>query len=364
MKIQCPNCSYTREMPDDRIPDGVLTARCPQCGQTFRFSKQDAARSFEKPQSAVRLPADGRRPEEGHAFDPELPQGAIVREPAQDPFARSEELRTNRPSAAPEESGAAEPRQPDPGQTVRESTEQHESGNAQQASTRQVLHEGQDTEKDRQSGRSSEDGEEGRFNPWECASTLQEYVQAFYQTCLRVMFAPQRFFAGIEPRPVLLALIFFLTVCVLQTVIEHVWGLVFFSYIMPLSTTTDPQLKELGELLSSKGNFLAWLLLRCAMLCLQLYIFAGILYLCWRLLAPDQVEFSVILQVLCYAQAPMILSLIPGVGTLVGMIWGVVCSMVGFRAALRLSWPQTLLGVTPLLLLILFSYMHVLSFLG
>lgn len=360
MKVQCPNCSYTRDMPDDRIPDGVLTARCPQCGQTFRFSKQNAARDPEKPQSAVRLPADGRLSAENRPADPELPSGAIVREQAKDPFARPAE-RPSDQTAGPRDDRS---RMSGAGQAeAREAREDRQTAAGSHAFSGHEEEDVEDVPQDRQSAR--QDVEEATsFNPWECAGTLQEYMAAFYQTCLRVMFAPQRFFAGIEPRPVLLALVFFLTVCALQTVIEHVWGLVFFSYIMPLSTTTDPQLRELGEMLSSKGNFLTWLLLRCAMLCLQLYIFAGILYLCWRLLAPGRVEFSVILQVLCYAQAPMILSLIPGVGTLVGMIWGVVCSIVGCRAALRLSWSQTMLGVTPLLLLILFSYMHVLSFLG
>ena len=207
----------------------------------------------------------------------------------------------------------------------------------------------------------TEDEEGWSFNPWECARTLQEYVPALYQTCLRVMFAPQRFFAGIVPRSGLLALAFFLAICVLQTLIEHVWSIAFFSYIMP--TTTDPELRQLGELISGKGNFLFWLVLRCVMLCLQLYIYTAILFLCWRLLARAQADFSVILQVLCYAQAPLILCIIPGVGTIAGMIWSFVCALVGCKVALRLSWAQTILGAAPLVLLIAFSYMHFMSLL-
>ena len=68
MKIQCPNCAYTREMADERIPSGVVTARCPQCGQTFRFSRESADSEQETRPSAVRLSSlckdrDAERPD-------------------------------------------------------------------------------------------------------------------------------------------------------------------------------------------------------------------------------------------------------------------------------------------------------------
>ena len=369
MKIQCPNCAYTREMADERIPSGVVTARCPQCGQTFRFSRESADSEQETRSSAVRLSPlckdrDAERPDPDTApkadaevsvsqkdAAPDLPQGAVVHEQEENlfarPLARKGDENTENPdirNVRVDETGTyrEEP-------LKREERKKSETIGASEAP---------ENPEDRVH---TEDEEGWSFNPWECARTLQEYVPALYQTCLRVMFAPQRFFAGIVPRSGLLALAFFLAICVLQTLIEHVWSIAFFSYIMP--TTTDPELRQLGELISGKGNFLFWLVLRCVMLCLQLYIYTAILFLCWRLLARAQADFSVILQVLCYAQAPLILCIIPGVGTIAGMIWSFVCALVGCKAALRLSWAQTILGAAPLVLLIAFSYMHFMSLL-
>lgn len=382
MKIHCPNCGYTREMADERIPTGVVTARCPQCGQTFRFSRdmEEAGQVQENRPAAVRLsslpkkdaskpdaqpqardgqgkltqefgcaggPARSRSTEQERADD--LPPGAVVHEQEENLFAR--------PLARKEKEEGASQQTGETGQTesardsgaARASVENREERGARNRETRQT----EDVH--------TEDEEGWSFNPWECARTLQEFVPALYQTCLRVMFAPQRFFAGIVPRSALLALAFFFTICVLQTVIEHVWSIAFFHYIMP--TTTDPEIRQLGELISGKGNFFFWLVLRCVMLCLQLYIYTAILYLCWRLLARARVDFSVVLQVLCYAQAPLILCIIPGVGTIAGMIWSFVCALVGCKAALRLGWGQTVLGAAPLCLLILFSYMQFMSLL-
>lgn len=386
MKIQCPNCSYTRDMADDRIPAGVLTARCPQCGQTFRFSRDEAtadadAAAQDRP-AAVRLaslrdggtaagaPAQDKPQDEpatvrksGKYLD--VPKGAVVHERDENLFARP----TARHKPVLNEPDTQDARGAQDAHDAHGAHGAQPSAAPQEPRPQAHMHEERAEEMhwDHQPARDAHDdseehseAEEGwSFNPWECARSLQEFVSALYQTCLRVMFAPQRFFAGIVPRSALLALSFFLIISALQTVIEHIWGMVFVSTV--LTDTTDPELRQLGELLSVRGNFLFWLVLRCVMLCLQLYIYTAILYLCWRLLARNHADFSVILQVLCYAQAPLILCIIPGVGTIAGMFWSFVCALIGCRAALRLSWAQTVVGAAPLCLLILFSYMKFMS---
>ncbi len=410
MKIQCPNCSYTRDMADDRIPAGVLTARCPQCGQSFRFSRDEAIHAdadqhtSDRP-SAVRLaslsdkeaaaPADQRSSADGSAGQAgryqDVPKGAVVHKQMEDLFARprSKSEDDGRSDAGRFDAGTSDTQaqayarteraaagKPDTSDSFsRQRTERSQGRGTEDSSASvnepvqepwqgAVKEPGQGAAKaSAHEAEEHTEAEEGwSFNPWECARSLQEFVPALYQTCLRVMFAPQRFFAGIVPRSALLALCFFLAISALQTVIEHVWSLAFFN--MLLTDTTDPELKQLGELLSGRGNFLFWLVLRCVMLCLQLYIYTAILYLCWRFVARDHADFSVILQVLCYAQAPLILSIIPGIGTIVGMIWSFVCTLIGCRTALRLTWTQTALGAAPLCLLIIFSYMQFMSVLA
>ena len=46
---------------------------------------------------------------------------------------------------------------------------------------------------------------------------------------------------------------------------------------------------------------------------------------------------------------------------LAGMIWGLACMAVGCRAALRLNWPQTLLGFVPVCLVMAPMFLQLLS---
>jgi len=43
MKIACPHCSFTREVPDGQIPDRPVKVTCPKCQQGFSFDKTAAA---------------------------------------------------------------------------------------------------------------------------------------------------------------------------------------------------------------------------------------------------------------------------------------------------------------------------------
>ena len=55
---------------------------------------------------------------------------------------------------------------------------------------------------------------------------------------------------------------------------------------------------------------------------------------------------------MAYAAAPGLLCVVPLLGSVVGFIWSFACILVGCRAALRLNWPQTLMGLAPILLLL------------
>ncbi|MBR6468403.1 MAG: YIP1 family protein, partial [Desulfovibrio sp.] len=203
----------------------------------------------------------------------------------------------------------------------------------------------------------------GPFNPWDEAPRPSGWLSAFYQTCIRAMFAPARFFSSLTPRPVLKALAFYLLVCALQIAMQQVWAQVFLSYIQPLAGS-DPQLQKMAEALSGQDSFALTLILRLAALTLQIYIFSGLLTLAWRIIAPGKANYAVVFQVLAYAEAPGILCLVPAIGAAAGLIWGFACMLIGARAAFGLSWGQTLLGFLPLVLLLLPSLMQVASLLG
>ena len=100
------------------------------------------------------------------------------------------------------------------------------------------------------------------------------------------------------------------------------------------------------------------------MLTVQIYLFTGLLYLTWRIVAPDKADFSLIFKVLAYAEAPGILCLVPVIGNAAALVWGFVCMLTGCRAALKLNWRQTMLGFLPLLLLMVPSVAQIFLMLG
>ena len=69
------------------------------------------------------------------------------------------------------------------------------------------------------------------------------------------------------------ALVFYLIMCVLQTAMAYFWSHRYGEWVKPMNT--DPQVGKIIEALSSQSNLALFLLLRCAMLTVQIYLFTG-----------------------------------------------------------------------------------------
>lgn len=50
--ITCPNCGFSKEMPEDKVPAGVKWARCPQCGDRFGLPPRAPAPGLEEEPAA------------------------------------------------------------------------------------------------------------------------------------------------------------------------------------------------------------------------------------------------------------------------------------------------------------------------
>lgn len=333
MNIVCPQCGFSRRLPEDRLPGEVVIATCPQCACRFRFSVRDGVLTVLGPrgqEAAHDGGASGKRASPpGHA---DLPPGGVI------PGA-GEPSRASAPEQPAQESGTG-PRAPaEEEEDIRETARRAYAREAARFS---------DTEDGAGSGQAS--CRTWETNPWDAAPANGGWLQAFYQTVLRVMFAAPRFFAGLRPHArQLRPLGFYLVICVIQTVVERFWGSMIVSALTP-SAATDPQLERLLTLLAPKSDLALSLLLRCGLLVLQLYVFAALMFLAYRIVARERTSFSLVFQVMAYSSAPALLCVVPALGSLAGMIWGLACLAVGCRAALRLNWAQTLFGFVPLVL--------------
>lgn len=335
MNIVCPQCGFNRRLPEDRLPGEVVIATCPQCACRFRFSVRDGVLTVLPPRGeeiARESAAPAERPASSAGHGADLPPGAVIPD-TEAPSPRATPLRDGRLT----ENGPQSPDEEE--EDIRETARRAYAREAARFSRPEG---GEETV--------AASGGMGEVNPWESAPANGGWLQAFYQTVLRVMFAAPRFFAGLRPHArQLRPLGFYLVICVIQTLVERFWGSMLVSALAP-SAATDPQLERLLELLAPKSDLALSLLLRCGLLVLQLYVFAALMFLAYRLVARERTSFSLVFQVMAYSSAPALLCVVPALGSLAGMIWGLACLAVGCRAALRLNWGQTLFGFVPLVL--------------
>lgn len=196
-------------------------------------------------------------------------------------------------------------------------------------------------------------------NPWDLAPEPAGWMAAFLQTLSRVMFSSSRFFATLPLSSSLFRPIFFYAIIVIiQTVMDQLWGKFFISMLEP-EAASDPQLAKLLELFSANKDFILSSLIRFGLMIFQLYLLALILYVTYRIIVPKRATFDLVFQVLAYSSAPVILCVVPVLGTLIGMIWSFGCFVIGIKTVLQLDWAKTLLGLLPLFFLLspLFSYL-------
>ncbi len=59
LKITCPFCDFTKQMPEEKIPPGAKWANCPRCKHRFEFPVHEPAFGFQGTQTGKG--ADSRR---------------------------------------------------------------------------------------------------------------------------------------------------------------------------------------------------------------------------------------------------------------------------------------------------------------
>lgn len=325
MKITCPDCGFFRELVADRAPVRPVIATCPKCGCRFRFQPEDGACLFlEHGQTPPAAPAPAPAQED----DP-LPPGAIVPGRTDSGWQSPQLTKPDSPRAAAPE---------------RERTEDALDARQETAATP-----GEDEPRPANRKRRSRPAPDEEINPWDMAPHPAGYLSAFYQTSLRVMFGAGRFFAHLNPEaPQLRALAYALLISLVVLGSMFFWLNMSREVLEQAAATNTPFMQVIRLALDHP---LLYALISLASMVFQIYFAAALLFLGFRLSGARQASFYIIFQVVAYSSAPMLLCIIPLIGSQVGFIWAIACLVNGCRVALQLDWPRTLLGFAPLVLL-------------
>ena len=299
VRVECPQCGFYRDVDKETFAGKeTVIATCPKCSCRFRFSVKDGTLGPAAPAARKAAPRVASPPEE------------------------EEDIRQVAKRAYEREAGRFAPGRND------------DSENADD-------------------GALASDGNVplvALANPWAYAPGETGWISAFYRTALNVMFSARLFFRSLPlEESKRRAFQFYLIVAIAQCAIERLWSYVFYNYLSD-NLMDDPQTAALLKLFEPDPNILADMLLRCAILILQLYVFSLLIYLMYRLVAPGLGNFSLIFRILAYSSAPALLCVVPAIGVLAGLFWGLGCLVVGCKSAMDLTWPKALAGLVPLLL--------------
>ena len=313
MKITCPQCQFTREIIKEKLPSLPTNATCPQCKHRFTISDEKTNTKVINNQEPSTATLNNNDKQNLISNPIDLEKKQTINKNIDDKITQ-------------------------------------ENINSQSTLTKPVYI----TEKEFVAAF-------GIDNPWEKASKLG-YFFAFYHTCLRILKYAPRFFTGlVATGPQIPALLFYCIIAIIQMSFERFWGHVLSNLLTPLATGNE-QLQMLLSMLSSKSPYLITLVMGTAISIVELFISSALFFLLFRLVAGQRANFNIIFQVVAYSSAPMILCIIPAFGSIIGFIWCIVCTAIGCRYAMRLSWNQVLIGILPayligliLLLQVLFS---------
>lgn len=300
MKIVCPECSFARNVPDEKIPPKTKIATCPKCGHRFQFRQVPST-------SELTDPLDPLAPSSGSS-QPQPPEEDIwdslsAMAPTPDPSRQKEE---------PSSLGAGDFHGSDkrPSQAI---------------------------------------------VPWEHLDQWG-FFPGFMETIKQVMLHPVEFFGKATFAPGMgKALVFYLLVAEIQALAQFFWQM---TGVVPMMGDSAGG-AALGLGMMGMGSAFI-LLMYPLLLTIMLFAMVGINHLCLRIFQAADQGFGGTFKAVTYGSAPMVLAVFPLVGPLAGALWTMVTTFFGYKYIHRTTTTKVVLAM---LLPVLFTGFLVMLFL-
>lgn len=327
MRITCPECGYSREIADDKIPEKSVRATCPKCGAKFRFREAEPEFKLE--------------PMEGPEAERPAPEPADEARPDHAPETARESLESSEADnedtlhEGPGEAGRIED-EPEPGRIPGSDDEQGLSDEDiwQRLENMGSGADGQDSDegggegfKDREYG--SEKTSPQAEVPWERLD-IYGFFGGVSQTVKRAMLAPSLFFSAMPiGRGLSMPLVFFLLVSEFQAICQLAWSYLGVGTMMTMgghAPGTEPATAAFG------AGSLFILLLYPVLFTIWLFVMSGVMHALLKLFGSGAAGFEGTFRVLSYAAAPSVLAIIPYAGTVVGGFWSLVIMFIGLKS--------------------------------
>jgi len=282
MWIECPQCHFKRDIPEDKVPQKAVKATCPKCGHKFNFREQIQEHQDLSTEPGHQRQEDSAAISNTNDFTEE-----------KDIWSELESL-----DSAPEEE-----------------------------------------KKDQPPDRSWINPEGKGKIPWE---QLDEYgfFPGFFQTIKCIMFSPLLFFSSLNldlgfQKP----LIFYLLVAEIQAIAQLIWKML---GVVPQMQSQTEGLLGMG-LFGFGSAFL--LIMYPVVLTVILFVVSWINHLCLLAVKSGSFGYEATYRVVSYSSAPMVLAIIPVFGPFIGWLWSMVCTFIGFMSVHQTSPGRVILAM-------------------
>ncbi len=332
MLISCPECHFKRRVEKEQIPDSATIATCPKCQNKFRF---------RDPETGDFIPDICLEMDKEQSIEPE-----------------------DNTNVTHEQNNTQTENE---GNTATENKENNEKTNTDQTDPDPLTEEELETPKSKdnplqepvyQSYEQAEKKNAEKYRmmtddvPWEHPERYG-IIGALVQTISRVMFKGKDFFSTIHSQvSSLRPASFYALIGLFQAIISYLYSPNLVEILK--STNIDPQKQTLIENLITEQTLPMLIISTPFIMIIQLLIYSAFIYLAIRITNPERADFPLTLRIIAYASAPLILCVVPYLGSVVGLIWFIYNIFIGVKYALRLTWQRTFLALAPIFLLWLF----------
>lgn len=340
MLISCPECHFKRHVDEKQIPESATLATCPKCQNKFRFRDPETGEFI--PEICLEREQDTQSAEtkQNSAADKADNTENTAENPAQN-------------SAETAEENSARTEQPKQAENTEDPVPLGEEDLSDKTKEENPLKEPEFQSYEKAQKKRSEQYVMMTDDvPWEHPERYG-IIGSLVQTVSRVMFRGKDFFSTIHSRvSSLRPASFYALIGLFQAVAAYFLS----PNVVELlkSADIDPQKQALMENLLSGQSFPMVVITTPFIMILQLLIYTAFIYLAIRITNPEKADFPLTLRIIAYASAPMILSIVPYIGGVIGLIWFIFNIFIGIKYALRLTWQRTFLALAPIFLLWLF----------
>ncbi|MDX1395502.1 MAG: YIP1 family protein [Gemmatimonadota bacterium] len=181
-------------------------------------------------------------------------------------------------------------------------------------------------------GRTAAEDGGGTGPAWEDPGA--SFPRNFLDTWIESVVRPARFFAGVHyEAPAARPILYYLLVSLVGATFSLWWSSIFTAMRLPGAFAGGEPWVAASPAASALVTFFATPFLAF----IGLIVWTSLLHMLVAIFAPGRRGYGATMRVVCYASGPHVMSVVPFIGSLVGLVWGLVLLTAGLREAHRMS---------------------------